>query len=449
MEELRRELSHRPLVLMAVALCVGLTAVLHPLNLLFLLPLLVAKRPVSIALAFLAGLTLAPRPVAVITAPCWVNGQATILSVPYRVEGGQAADVQVGRRKLRALFPFNAVVSRGEVWQLQGKATPLGEAAEGLALKGVQGRLRPIEMAKVADGPWPWRLADEWRRSFETFTQANLRDREARWLNALTFRVDSLDEGEMDALKDTGTVHLIASSGIHVAALALLGMGACALVGVSRHYALGLVLALLLFYAMATGLHLPTLRAVLAFAAGSSAYLVRREPDGLSTLALAALIYLPFDPASIYGLGFQLSVTVVGFLILWPRRDVEPARAAAEWFRLHARDLVAVSLIATLSAEPILALHQGTATLMSVPANLLAVVPAMLSITVALAAHALHLGFAMPFVGGLVSFVAEVVDRTDNVPGTVLSVAPFSAYWLVPFYVLWIAFWRPRARPCE
>ncbi len=52
MEELRRELEHRPLVLAAIAFCVGLSAALHPLNLIFLLPLLIARRPALVALAF-------------------------------------------------------------------------------------------------------------------------------------------------------------------------------------------------------------------------------------------------------------------------------------------------------------------------------------------------------------------------------------------------------------
>ncbi|RYG20748.1 ComEC/Rec2 family competence protein [bacterium] len=449
MEELRRELYHRPLVLAAVALCVGLTALLHPINLIFLLPLLVARRPVPVALAFLVGLTLAPRPVALLSEPCWINGRVTILSVPYHVEGGQAADVQTGKLKLRALFPNDATVSRGEVWQVQGKATPLGEAAEGLALKGIEGRLKPVTMTKLEDGPWPWRLADHWRRGFETFVQNNLPEREARWLDAFAFRVYALDDSEMEVLKDTGTIHLIAASGIHVASLAMLGMALGSLFGAPRRWVLGAVFLILALYAMATGLHLPTIRAVLAFAVGSSAYLVQREPDGLSALALAVLAYLPFDPSAVYGLGFQLSITVVGFLVMWPRRHEEPVRTTTAWFRHHGRDLVAVSLIAALAAEPILALHEGKVTLLTVPANVLAVPPAMLSILLTFLSQGLHLGWAMPLVGGLVAVTRETIEWAGIVPGMVLHVTPFSPYWLVPFYALWIAFWRPRARPCE
>src|SRR4051812_17007874 len=169
MEELRRELGYRPLVLAAVAFCIGLSAALYPVHLLFLLPLLVARRPGLVALAFVLGLVLAPKPVAILAEPGWVEGSATVVGVPFRAKGGLAADMVIEGRKLRALLPVDTVISRGEVWQMDGKAKPLTEASEALAWKGISGRLGAASFRKVADGPWIWRAADDWRRSFEAF----------------------------------------------------------------------------------------------------------------------------------------------------------------------------------------------------------------------------------------------------------------------------------------
>ncbi len=446
LDDLRRELGHRPLVLAAVALCVGLTAVLHPLNLLLLVPLFFARRPGPVALAFVLGLALAPRPAPVLPAAGWADGTATVLSVPSQTPYGLVADVGMDGHRWRATFPSDTLVTRGETWRLRGVTKPLGEAAEAQRSRGIEGRLVPRTMAKLTDGPWPWRVADGWRRSYASFVGASLPRDAARWLEAFAFRADSLDDDERDALTRTGTVHLVAASGVHVAALGLIGMVLGTLCGAPRSLTLGVVFGALVLYAMATGLHLPTVRACLAFAVGSSAYLVRREPDGLSALALAALAYLPFDPASVYGVGFQLSTVVVGMLVLWPRRDREPARTAGSHLLQKGHDLAAVSVIAALASTPLVALHEGQIALLTVPANVVAVPPVVAAIVLSLALHPLRAGWAMPTVGGLVLFAKAAVERADAVPGTVMTVPPFSPYLLLLVYVPWIWFWRPRAR---
>ena len=449
MDDARRELAGRPLVLAAVALVVGLTAPLHPLNVLFLGLLILARRPLPVALAFVLGLVLSPRPVAVLAGPEWVRGPAVVLDVPVEAKEGLRATVEVGGKRLRAIFPSRTPMSKGEVWNVEGKAKPLSEAGDGYRLRGVNGSLAPVEIAKLADGPWPWRVADGWRRSYEGFVRASLPPEPARWLGAFAFRLQGLEDDEIDALKSTGTIHLIAASGLHVGALGLVGMLLGTALGLPRSATLGLVFALLVLFTMATGLHLPTLRAALAFAAGSSAYLVRRDPDGLSAIALAVLAYLPFDPAAVYDLGFQLSVTVVGLLVLWPRRGAaEPARTVPALFRERVRDLLAVSLIAGLAAEPILAQRNGEITLLTLPANALAVPPVMAAVLASFVLHPLHAGWAMPLVGGLATFAGRAILLAGSVPGTVLHVPPFSPYGLTLVYLPWIAFWRPRARPC-
>jgi ComEC/Rec2-related protein len=448
MEELRRELGHRPLVLAAVALCIGLSARLFPVNLIFLVPLLAARRPWPVAIALLLGIALSPKPAALLT-PSWLKGQATVVGVPFLTKGGLAADVVIDGKKVRAILPAATVISRGDVWQMEGKANPLSEASEALSWKGISGRFKPILMVKVADGAWPWRAADAWRRSFEQFSQANLPPEEARWLNAFTFRFYALEDEEMDALKGTGTIHLIAASGLHVAALGTFGLWLGLLTGLPRQWVLGLLAVLVLFYAMATGLHLPTVRATIAFVVGSSAYLVRREPDGLSALALAVLVYLPFDPSAVFDIGFQLSITVVGFFVLWPKRRREPARTAWAWGKAHVRDLVAASLVATLAAAPILARYEGSFAPLSLPANLFAIPPVLIAIFMALVLHPLHVGWAMPVVAGLVSAAVGVIEAAGAIPSAVVQVPPFSPYLLALIYLPWMAFWRPRARPAD
>lgn len=450
MEQVRREMAHRPLLLAAVALCIGLTAVQHPANLLFLLPLLWPSRPTPVAVAFLLGLTLAPRQAPLLIWPLWLDGKAAVQSVPAESREGLAVDVLLNGHRWRAVFPRNTSMSRGEIWLVRGRAKPLSEVSDPLRMKGIEGKVKPVAFAKLADGPWPWRAADGWKRSYVLFAHRTLPEREARWLTGFAFRSADFDEEERDALVDTGTVHLIAASGLHVAALGGLVLAIGLMVGAPRAAVLAVAFGFVAAYAMATGLHMPTIRAALAFTVASSAYLFRREPDGLSALALAVLVYLPFDPAQVYGIGFQLSTAVVGMLVLWPRHHGgEPVRTAVGWFSYHLRDLVAVSLVAALAAEPILALHEGKIALFTIPANVVAVPLVMPAILLASILHPLGAGWAMPAVGGLVALARRTIEWAGGLTGTVWNVPPFSPYLLAVWFGVWIWFWRPRARPCD
>ena len=221
MEDMRRELAHRPLLLAAVALVVGLTAALHPLNLLFLATLLVARRPVPVALAFLLGLTLAPRPVPELREAVWVRGEATVLSVPAEAPEGLLADVSrcgatACGRDSRAK-PSCRAATCGSV---EGKATPLSEAVATVAAEGDRGQAGPGRVRKgrrmdLCRGGPPTLGGETSRRS------CGGASRRTTPVGCLGFAVRSadFDEEERDALVDTGAVHLIAASGLHVAIL--------------------------------------------------------------------------------------------------------------------------------------------------------------------------------------------------------------------------------------
>lgn len=446
MEDLRRELHHRPLVLCAAALCVGLSAVTHPANLLFLLPLLWPQRPLEIALAFVLGLVLAPHPTPLLEGPTWVSGEATIVSVPVEETNSTTAFVELDGHRWQASFLPDTVVVRGERWQLKGLAKPLDERVDRLRLRGVEGSLYPDFFRRLSPAPWPWRLASGWRRSYVDFVRQTLPGDLGRWLTAFAFRTSDLDHKALEALAFTGTIHLAAASGLHVLALGgmLLALGRS--LGAPRSASLAIAIVVLLLYAMATGLHLPTLRAVLAFGVGGSAYLLRREADGLSALALAILAYLPFDPPAVFEVGFQLSVTVVGFLVLWPRREVAPARTFLGWLTLEIRSLTSVALIATFASAPLIAVHLGTFSVLTLPANVLAVPPALGAIVLSFPLSLLHAGWAMAPVAGLIAIAKAIIEWVGGFSALIVTVPTFTSYLLVPFYALWAWFWRPRAR---
>ena len=119
-----------------------------------------------------------------------------------------------------------------------------------------------------------------------------------------------------DAFSRTGTLHVVAISGSHLVMLGGIVVALLRSLGLSRtRWVLFLGPALLL-YVVATGMSSSAVRALVMSVVYWFAMPVRRQPDGLSALAAAALLILAVDPLQLADAGFQLSFLAVGGLIV-------------------------------------------------------------------------------------------------------------------------------------
>ena len=125
------------------------------------------------------------------------------------------------------------------------------------------------------------------------------------------------------AWRDSGAMHLLALSGLHVGLLYALLHRLLSLLGGSRPARLlrsVVVLGLLWTYALITGLSASIARAVLMITFYEISAFVTGGRDGLSALAGSAFLLMLFDPESPRDIGFQLSYTaVLSILLLHPR----------------------------------------------------------------------------------------------------------------------------------
>ena len=123
-----------------------------------------------------------------------------------------------------------------------------------------------------------------------------------------------------DAFAQTGTLHILALSGMHVGILILLLVILLKSLGISRQYWVLFFIPFLIVYTAGTGAAASTVRASIMAVTYFSAFLLRRKPDTPSSLALAALLILAVDPMQLFSLGFILSfVAVGGLVVLYPR----------------------------------------------------------------------------------------------------------------------------------
>jgi competence protein ComEC len=189
----------------------------------------------------------------------------------------------------------------------------------------------------------------------------------------------------------------------------------------------------LIFYALMTGINPAVLRATLMALLFLWAHHLGRDRDWPTTLALAALVTLLWNPLQIFHPGFQLSFAATwgllylgppltkAFLGLFNGLPVSVARIAAQG--------LAIPLAAQLATIPLVAWYYNLISPVSIPANLLAVPLVGLILTLGLLAAVLGLVW-LPLAGVVNVGTAIVMDLflwlvgfLQGLPGAVIYLA--------------------------
>jgi competence protein ComEC len=230
-----------------------------------------------------------------------------------------------------------------------------------------------------------------------------------------------LSAGLRDDFRASGLYHVLAVSGQNVAIVAAVALGLCWLLGAPR--AAGHVLALAAngAYVLAVGAQPSVVRAGIAGALASLAFLSGTLRDRWHALALGALVLLAWNPWNLLDAGFELSfAAVLSIFVLAPR-----IAHRLEGYPLPraTRLLLAVSTACTVGTAPVSWLQFRRISVVAVPANLaaavaiapllvLALAAAGLAVVSPPAAHVLGLGASL-----LGSYVALCAHLAASVPG--------------------------------
>ena len=192
----------------------------------------------------------------------------------------------------------------------------------------------------------------------------------------------ALPERDQTAFRRSGVVHVLSTSGLHVAVLAqiLALFWRAKSLKARKTRALVLVVSTV-FFTLMTGLRPAVVRAALVVGLAYSAPLFRREADIWCALSAAALALVAVSPANLIDPGFQLSFSAAVCLALWYRRVAVSATGIIPGFGRWAGHLLSGSLVASLATSVLSALYFGNLSLSAPVTNLLvipAVAPAML-----------------------------------------------------------------------
>jgi competence protein ComEC len=186
---------------------------------------------------------------------------------------------------------------------------------------------------------------------------------------------DRIDAATIDEFKRSGLAHLLAVSGQNVVLLAILAAGMLSLAGVSIRARLVAIVALIGVYVFVTGAGPSIQRAGVMGAAGVAAALAGRPRSRWYVLMVAAAVTLGLNPRAAGDVGWQLSfAAVVGILLFCAPLARLFAGARPAGGRRALAEAAALTVAATIATAPLISLHFGVLSVVSLPANLVAVV---------------------------------------------------------------------------
>ncbi len=127
---------------------------------------------------------------------------------------------------------------------------------------------------------------------------------------------EQLEPERTAAFFTTGTIHLLAISGLHVGILVYFFWLAARMSLAPRRWTLIAAAVFVVFYALLTDARPPVVRATILIVVFCGARLLGRQAFSFNTLAAAALVVLIWNPAQLFQTGTQLSFLAVATLVV-------------------------------------------------------------------------------------------------------------------------------------
>lgn len=256
-----------------------------------------------------------------------------------------------------------------------------------------------------------------------------------------------------EEFKRTSLTHILVLSGYNIAVIAVAAAWVCRRLRLGRSSQAMLSVGVVVLFVLATGASANAVRAASMAFVAVYARIAGREFVALRALGVVCAGMVAWNPyLLVFDPGFQLSAVATFGLIVFSGVVARWSAWVPERFGL--RELFAATVSTQLTVLPLLLWQSGTLSLVSLPANLLALVaipPAMLASFVAALGGVLAGPLAVPLAAPayiLLSYVIGVAHAFASLPFSAVTLPAFGGWLLVPAYALIaLAAWRVYAKP--
>ncbi|MFO1066777.1 MAG: ComEC/Rec2 family competence protein [Pirellulales bacterium] len=267
---------------------------------------------------------------------------------------------------------------------------------------------------------------------------------------------EQVDWQEQQNLLSTGTLHMLAISGMHIELVAGALLSICIVFGLSKRTTLIVISSTVIVYGLISGADPPVLRAVFIVSAVCLAKYRGKRTGMANLLAFAGVMILAMKTSWISNVGVQLSFLAVAVIGLYSGRfDSQAAKRSAlqatieeSWSRRRrwtmrilrtSWDLLSISFWVWLITAPLIWNQFHVVSIIAVPLNVLLWI---FLVTALLSGLALCVLFWLPPVASVLGFIcglslaiiSALVAMADRLPGAHVWMPAPPMWWTVVFY---------------
>lgn len=267
---------------------------------------------------------------------------------------------------------------------------------------------------------------------------------------------EQVSQSVKEDFQNSGVAHVLAISGLHVGFIVYFIHLLLSFLPVSFRSKNIMLMILLIFYMILTGLNPPVVRATIMVIIYLLGMNFERKPNVYNSLFAAIFVILCFEPQQLFGLSFQFSVTAVFSILIFYQllKPVEskisgllPDRKLLKSAGIHLIQLFLVSLAAQIGTLPLVAITFKQIPIISIVLNLM-VIP--------LVALILPIGFMVlifslfsktisvvlgDFLSGLVEILFRIVHIAAELPISYVKISQVHVIdFLLYFTVIIIVF---------
>ncbi len=205
-----------------------------------------------------------------------------------------------------------------------------------------------------------------------------------------------------ESFRNSGTMHILAISGLNVVLIAAAFLYFFKLIRLKRKISYAVTMLFLVFLMLLTGSSASVVRATVMCIVFLTGILLGRQVDGYNSLGAAALFILTVNPKDIFNIGFQLSfIAVLSMIYLTPKLMLLVKKEWNFYLRKYLLEPFSVSVSATAGTFPFILYYFRMATPIAIISNIF-IVPLMFILMIGGMCF-IVLGW-IPFIGGLISY---------------------------------------------